>query len=364
MNRESSLILIGVGGAGCNMVRGVKTRFGAQMRHVLIDTDASSFDGDSPFLLLGEERLSGRGTGGEVVSARLAAEDSAGKLDEFITGVRIAVILAALGGGTGSGATLEIVKHLAARGIVSVVIATTPFAFEGEAHHRNARGVAAMISDAANASFLMPLDHLAGGCDEMDAAMRVGLDSLSSAATLFWRILETPGYLRLDAERLRRIVQSAGRGRFATVSERGPERARRALEELTKSPMLAEGSNAVRSILCGILAGDDLRLSEIGLVADGLKTAFGGDKCEFELATVNDDKTFHGQFCAVALMFEQPARHDDKARPRSSRKAKAAAASRSALATSSRFSNVEPTIWNDEDLDIPTYLRQNITLEF
>ena len=365
MKQESTLLLIGIGGAGCRMVGEVRNRFGEDIRHVLVDTDASSFSGDSPFLLLGAERLSGRGTGGEIVSARLAAEDSATKLDEFITGVRIAVIVAALGGGTGSGATLEVVKHLATRGIVSVVIATTPFAFEGEARHRNARGVGSMIADAANACFLMPLDHLAGGCDEMEAAMRTGLDALSSAVTLFWRLLENPGYIRLDAERLRLIAQNAGRGRFATVCVSGPDRARRALNELTGTPLLADGTNSVRSILCGVLAGEDLRLSEIGCIADGLKTAFGGGKCDFELATVNDEKTFGGRLCVVAMMFELPARRDEeKPKPRASRKAKAAAASRNALAASSRFTNVAPTIWNDEDLDIPTYLRQNITLEF
>ena len=28
-----------------------------------------------------------------------------------------------------------------------------------------------------------------------------------------------------------------------------------------------------------------------------------------------------------------------------------------------RFNNAEPTIWNGEDLDIPTFLRRNISLD-
>lgn len=365
MKQESTMLLVGIGGAGCRIVSEVRKRFGEDIRHVLVDTDSKSFSGDSPFLLLGPERLSGRSAAMDISSAHLAAEDSVAKLDEFVTGVRIAVIATGLGGGTGSGATPDVVKHLASRGIVSIVIATTPFAFEGELKHRNARSGSSMIADAANACFLMPSDHLAGGCDEMDAAMRTCFDSLSAAITLFWRIIESPGYIRLDAERLRLIAQNAGRGRFATACVAGPDRARRALDELTSSPLLAGDKNSVRSILCGVLAGEDLRLSEIACVADGLKTSFGGDKCDFELATVNDEKTFGGRLCVVAMMFELPARREDgNAKPRTSRKAKAAAASRNALAVSSRFTNVEPTIWNDENLDFPTYLRQNITLEF
>jgi len=29
-----------------------------------------------------------------------------------------------------------------------------------------------------------------------------------------------------------------------------------------------------------------------------------------------------------------------------------------------RFKNAEPTIWNGEDLDIPTFIRKNLNLDF
>ena len=34
-----------------------------------------------------------------------------------------------------------------------------------------------------------------------------------------------------------------------------------------------------------------------------------------------------------------------------------------ALAAADRFSDSEKTMWHDEDLDIPTYLRRNLTLD-
>lgn len=361
-NTCENMLLVGVGGTGCAMARAVDGALGG-VRHLLVDTDASSLEGAPCSLLLGAERLGGRGTGGEIVSARLAAEDSAAKFDEFITGVRIAVIAAALGGGTGGGATLELARLLAARGIAVIVFATMPYAFEGEARQRSARGIAPMIAAVAGASFFVPLDDLAGGCDEMAAAMEIGRERMGAAIALFWRIVATPGYIRLDVERLRHIVQGAGRGRFAVVKMRGPKRAELALASLASTPLLVEGTNAVRFILCGILAGDDLRLSEIALVADGLKCGFGGGKSEFELATVNDEKAFSGDFCVVAMMFEQPSRTDEAAKPRVPRKGKVSAGRR-ALMVDTRFKNVEPTIWNDQDLDVPAFLRQNITLEF
>ena len=167
MNIESPMVLIGIGTAGCAMAHGVCRAFGEDIRCLLADTDASTGGSGEPFVLLGGDRLSGRGAGGDIVAGRLAAEGSVKALDEHIEGVRLAVIVTALGGGTGGGATLEAAKHLGDLGIPSVVFATTPFAFEGADRQRNARGMTTMIEDAANATFFLPLDRLVGDTDNM-----------------------------------------------------------------------------------------------------------------------------------------------------------------------------------------------------
>ena len=211
MTDSSSMLLIGIGTAGSAVARGVSRAFGEGLRYVAADTDATTGQAGGNFVLLGGDRLSGRGTGGDVVSGRLAADDSIDLLDEATDGVRLAVIVTALGGGTGGGATLEAAKRLRDRGIPAVVFATTPFSFEGESRQQNARGVMSLIEEAASATFFIPLDKLVAGEDNMDAAMHRAVDTLASAVTLFWRLAEKPGYIRLDAERIRRIVAGAGR---------------------------------------------------------------------------------------------------------------------------------------------------------
>ncbi len=368
MNNTSPLLLLGIGTAGTAMARGVRRAFGQSLRYVLLDTDAASGRPDEPFLLLGGDRLSGRGAGGDLVSARLAAEDSISVLDESITGVRLAIILTALGGGTGGGATIETAKHLQSRGIPTIVFATTPFTFEGEDRQRNARGVVAMIEEVANATFFIPLNKLVDAEDNMATALTRGVDTLAAAIALFWRLVEKPGYIKLDTERIRHLITQAGRGRFAVVTAHGETRARDIVEALTATPLLTDGQAPVTSILCGILAGDDLRLSEVGEIADNLHTAFGA-QARFELATVNDEATFAGRISVVAMLFEA----STQAQP-SATGATPAAPTRHTRKTSSilgnraqgrgRLNNVEPTIWNGQDLDTPTYARHNISLDF
>ena len=364
MNGNSPIVLIGIGTAGATIARTVNHAFGGDMRCILADTDASTGQSEEPFILLGGDRLSGRGTGGDVVAGRLAAEDSAKLLDDHLGGVRIAVLATALGGGTGSGATLEIAKHLSERGIPTVVFATLPFVFEGEDRQRNARGVMSMIEDMSSTTFFLPLDKLVGAIDNMDAALHLAISTLADGITLFWRLIEKPGYIRLDVERLRHILTGAGRGRFAAVTLQGPLRAAAALDGLIRSELLATASGPVRSTLCGILAGDDLLLSEVGKIADGVRNSFGG--LTFDLATVNDESVFKDRLSVVVMLFESSGKGEGPEKPggvMSGRRRKAKGSLGAAPGGRGRFQNAEPTIWNGEDLDIPTFIRKDISID-
>lgn len=367
---SSSMLLVGIGTSGCRMAQSVAASFDGSLRYVLADTDAKSGALGGPFTLIGGDRLAGNGAGGDMVAARLAAEDSLGSFDTLIEGVRLAVIVTALGGGTGSGATIETVKRLRERGIPSCVFATTPFAFEGEDRQRNARGVMNMIEDYANACFFLPLDKLVGDAEQqMGGAMRKAVEMIASGITLFWRLVERPGYIRLDAERMRHLVAVSGKGRFATVIFEGENRAGRAVEALCRSPLLSTGSGPVKSMLCGVLAGDDLRLSEIGCISGGLRKAFG-ENASFELATVNDEETFSGRLAVVLMLFESGghAGEEEEGSENASEAVRRRRKQRALLGTGptgkGKFTNAEATIWNGEDLDIPTFIRRDISLDF
>ena len=369
MNAKSSMLLIGIGTAGARIARGVSRAYGDDLRFTIADTDASSGEGGGDFTLLGGDRLSGRGSGGDIVAARLATEDSVQSLDSRLEGVRLAVIATCLGGGTGGGATLETLRRLSSLGIPAIVFATTPFLFEGEDRQRNARGVMSMIEDAANATFFLPLDKLVSGEDNMEAAMRRAIDTVAGGITLFWRLVEKPGYIKLDADRLRHLLSSAGRGRFAIVSTQGTNRATEAVEKLVGSELLATASAPTRAILCGVLAGEDLRLSELGIVTDGIRRAFG-DHASFALGTVNDEATFCGRLAVVVMVFESKSSdaddQDEPTAPGGRRRKRGAKGGGLGIGPSGRgrFNNAEPTIWHGEDLDVPTFIRHGINLDF
>lgn len=366
------LLLLGVGGAGCALAAAIKRVSDIDARVLFADTDAQTGASNAPFVLLGGDRLSGRGAGGDSVLAKLAAEDSAAQFEEHLDGVRLAVVTACLGGGTGGGATPELLARLAERGIPSLVFATTPFSFEGDDRRQKARRSAVALEEAADASVLLSLDSLAGDASmPMVKALGHAVEATAAAASLVWRILEKPGYLKIDIERARRIISGAGRGRFAfAAGKTGEKRAAAVLDALANCPLLAATAGQTRSILCGILAGDDLRLAETGEIAEGVRDLFGRS-AQFDLATVNDEAAFGGRVGAAVLLFESAAgaaeseggaagRHGG--RKRQTGRERAAKALSPSVTGRGRFSNTEPTVWNGEDLDIPTYIRRNISL--
>lgn len=365
----SPLLLIGIGGAGARMTRGILRAYGSDIRALVLDTDAQSgATGDLPFMLLGGNRLAGRGTGGQPASARAAFQDNPALLDPALEGVRTVVIVTALGGGTGGGATGELLKHLHTLGIVTLLFATTPFSFEGEDRIRSAKTAAGPISQYADVSIFLPLDALVAdaGTDNLRDALARGVDTLASGVTLLWRILEKPGYIQLGPERLRNILVGCGRGQFATATASGEDRTKTILAALADHPLLTRDASRppVRTLLVGVLAGDDLRLSEVAALSCGLSAAFG-PSASIELGTVNDEQTFSGRLSVVVLLFEEHATHTPPhASPlRAPGTPDGRPHGDHALAANSRFRNAEKTVWNDEDLDVPTFIRRNLTLD-
>ena len=369
MNETSSLLLLGVGTAGCALARGVRRAFGPGLRLLLTDTDADTGADEDGFILLGGDRLAGRGTGGDDVSGRLAAEDSMPTLDATLQGVRLAVVVTALGGGTGTGATIEIVKHLRARGLTVPVFATEPFKMEGEERLRRARGALPLVAENANGAFFLPLDSLVQGEDNMARALARAIDTLAAGVTLFWRLLATPGYIRLDTERLHRLLETAGRGHFATFTAQGPGRAAEILDQLSRSPLPDKGTEPLQSALLGVLAGDDLRLSECATLADGVRERVGA-AVPFTLATVNDEAAFADRLSVVVLLLEPSvAAHADEKNGKAMRRVLRRNAKNGNLlaigpqSQGGRFNNIEATYYRNENLDTPTFIRRGISIE-
>lgn len=394
MNTElqSQLLLLGIGGGGARLATAVFKRYSDAMRIVCIDTDAITnrdlLANTIPSVLVGAARLSGNGTGGDAVKGRLAIQDDMPLLQAHLQGVRTAVILTCLGAGTGSGVTPEVIRALHDMGIATLCIATEPFGFEGETRKATATRAKAMIEEHVDSFCVITLDELFKATGELlvDTAIEASNELLTSGITLIWRLLTRPGFLSINAERLHTFIVHGGTSSFGSATASGPERTAAIISAFRENKLLRSGDAIAKAsaLLVGILAGADLRLAEINDIMKTLRDWCKAD-AHIEMGTVLDP-AFDGRIEVVLFCFESslipgveakkdaalpnatsapaiPPAEVFQIQPGSAKRGKSKSKLSSGATGKGKFQNVEPTIHNGQDLDIPTYLRRNIHLD-
>ncbi len=375
-----SMLLVGVGGGGCRFASAAAMRFGPGIQAIGFDTDAVSSRAVTGMrcMLIGASRCNGCGTGGDTVKGNAAATDDTEAIRAAVSGVRVAVVVAALGGGVGTGATPQVLAIIKTLGIASLCVATLPFEFEGRERCTAAQRALPILEENADALVALKLDDLYS--PERNApvpeAMSAAEGRLGDALTLLWSLVMSPGYISLGPEKLVSLLgQSAGRCRFAVASAEGQARASECVGVLCRSSMLGStpALDGVQAVLVGVLAGPDLRLAELSDISSRLRTALP-PACSFNISTVLDGR-YAGTLKLVALFFDSMRVSDaaiqdsaadeiqqagDEQRRRRRRQK---SDSKLGASNSTRFHGLEGTILNGEDLDVPTYLRRRITLD-
>jgi cell division protein FtsZ len=381
MSTESGMILVGVGGGGCQFAAAARRAFGERLHAVGLDTDRQAVNSAEGLrgLVLGAPRLDGLGAGGDPVKGRLAMQDDAETFAHEWDGVHIAVVVVALGGGTGGGATPELLRLLRKKEITTLCFALMPFPFEDAARRQAADRALPQLDENADTVVVISQSDLwaddGGGEQTFIDARREACRTFGHAVSLLWRLVLTPGFIRFDPARLRAVLASRGRARFCLSEAIGATRARDAATGLLAQVGSADAAAPARAVVLGILAGEDLRLSEVGEIMHQVGGSLPPD-CRLDMGTIVD-AGYDGCLCVIALVFETwretgagtggaapDGRHE--ARPTLSggaRRGRAAGGSKSKLGFNTgkgRFRDIESTIFNGEDLDIPTVVRKHI----
>lgn len=136
--------VIGIGGAGNNIVKYMKTSqiWPEFVQIIALNTDfvALSNMGDlSDIFILGAKELDGNGSGGDPNIGRMAAETDSEIIKEMLQGTDILILVAGLGKGTGTGATPVIAKIAQDLGILTIGLFNLPsIGAEGNKIYSNA----------------------------------------------------------------------------------------------------------------------------------------------------------------------------------------------------------------------------------
>ncbi len=134
--------IIGVGGAGCNIVRRVSKIGIPGVELIAMDVDAEHLD-YIPIenkLLIGRDSTEGFTCSSEELG-RAACEEERSAINDMMEKTDIVFILCGLGGGTGTGAAPLVAEIAKEQGTLVFAICVLPFKAEGTKRTEKARGV-------------------------------------------------------------------------------------------------------------------------------------------------------------------------------------------------------------------------------
>ena len=388
--RARRILIIGLGDAGCKVVQHFAPRMAGRAEVVLFDTDARSFSaaGIGRCVQLGMHVTNGMGAGGNPNTGRRAADADLPAIREILKGAGFVVIVCGLGGGTGTGAAPLLAQEARRAGARVLCVAVMPFDFEGRCRAEQAdRGLIA-LRDAADIVVSMPnqrLFEVAGSQAEISRAYEVANNMLANSLFALVRVIEERGTITLDFSSFCALLDSApGNAVLASVEgalETAPDDIMQAIKSnpvllngqvFTKAAAVmvcvVSGSSLSIGMLDRLLSGINAMVAKEAVIATGVAAeADWADRLSVAFMVV--ERPLSGRIAigtprAVAV---KPSNHSGDpaahvARQPQKNKLVQAGLFDEIQASPGRFKNVEPTIHEGHNLDIPTFQRRGMIL--
>ena len=275
---ESSVKIVGLGGAGLNMLDRVALDGIEGAELLSLNTDIRTLAGTvaGEKVQLGRNLTKGLGAGGDPELGEKAIMEAEDEIRDSLRDRQIVFLCVGLGGGTGSGAAPVLVRLAREAGAFVVVFATMPFAFEGRRRRHQAEESLNQLAVLSNALVTFDNGRMGelvlpkqGVHEAFSAADRMISDSITAVSRLVLR----PGLINVGLDELMSALKTTrSRCLFGSGLGRGENRAQAALKAALNSPLLDRGALLAdaTTVLVHICGGEDMTLFEVELLMQGL----------------------------------------------------------------------------------------------
>ena len=313
MNPEqpAKILVMGLGGAGCNLVNRLSERPPVGVDLVLANTDAQALltSRKGPkVVFLGEGATRGLGAGANHEMGRVAAEQSKGRLEELFGGVDMVFLTAGMGGGTGTGAAPVAARAARRAGALVVAVVTVPFEFEGSRRNRVAREGVAALGDEVDTLLVLPNQRLLAmdsGTHPLDESFNIVDQVLCDAVRGMTEIITMPGIINLDFADVRAVRAGSGRAIFGMSTA---PTATRAVEMALSNPLVGGSPDGAAGCLLNVTAGPDISLQDFSQACALLQESASPDAIVL-CGYVQDDSMMGRARATVVATRVAPAEH-------------------------------------------------------
>ncbi len=263
------ILVIGVGGAGCNAVNNmIRSELGG-VDFMVCNTDAQSLASTlcDTAIQIGPNITQGLGAGAQPEIGRAAAEEDLDTILSHLSETHMVFITAGMGGGTGTGAAPVLARAIRERGILTVGVVTKPFHFEGQQRMRLAEQGIEELQHYVDTLIVIPNQNLFRVANEKTTfadAFNMADEVLHCGVRGVTDLMVMPGLINLDFADIRTVMGEMGKAMMGTGEADGEKRAVDAAEAAISNPLLDDVSmKGARGVLINISGGGDMTLYEV-----------------------------------------------------------------------------------------------------
>jgi len=346
--------VVGVGGGGNNAVNRMISEGLDGVEFIAINTDAQVLmeSNAGVTIRIGEQITQGLGAGSDPAVGREAAEQNKDEIAESLSGSDMVFITAGMGGGTGTGASPIVAKAAKEQGALTVGVVTKPFSVEGTKRMENALEGIHDLKEEVDTLIVIPNDRLLEVAEKKtslmeafkiaDNVLRQGVQGISDLITI-------TGIINLDFGDVKTIMKDAGTALMGIGRARGEERAEEAARQAIESPLLEASVDGAQGVLLNITGGDDLGIHEAYDSAKIVKDVSDPDANIILGAVIDEEMEEDVMVTVIATGFDKEGKPQQSSGDRG----------RELEGEDEMTSQVELDSFDEDDLDVPAFLRKN-----
>ena len=307
-----SIKVLGVGGAGNNVVNRMIASGVSGVEFVVINTDKQDLNKSNckNKVQIGEKLTGGMGAGSKPEIGQKSAEESKAAIAKILEGTDMVFITAGMGGGTGTGAAPIIADLAHEAGILTVGVVTKPFKFEGANRMKQAEMGIANLSEKVDSLIIIPNDRLKYVTDQKITfanAFGIADDVLKQSVQ---SIAELVGYdehvlINLDFADVSSVMKDAGHAHMGVGSATGRDKAEQAAMAAVASPLLESSINGAMGVLINITGSSDLGLDDVETAAGIVQEAANDSANIIFGATIDDSLQDEMRVTVIATGFDE-----------------------------------------------------------
>jgi cell division protein FtsZ len=270
---KPSIAVMGLGGAGCNIITWIAEKGMAGGRIIAANTDINHLAMMSKadkLILLGKKLCKGYGCGGSPEMGKEATRENLPEIRADLQDVNLLFLVAGLGGGTGSGAIPVIAGVARELGILTIACVTIPFKIETVRRDkaREAINALAEICDSTIVIDNSKLSEIAGDLPLKDA-LAVANALVGDFVRNITETITQPSLVNLDLADLRTVMERGGISAIGIGEGDGEDRIIKAVSRALAVPLLdIPEISAAYGVLIHIAGGDDMTLEEVAAAGE------------------------------------------------------------------------------------------------